>query len=60
MFGATLGISKVGDINTTSFGFNYNWGSHDIDVSDSFSGASGNGKVSVNNYGFLFATSFRY
>ena len=60
MYGLTIGISKIGEINTSSFGINYTWGSDDFDVSDSFSAADGEGKINLNNIGFVFATSFRY
>ncbi len=60
MFGVMLGVSKKGEINTTSIGLNYNWGSHDISVEDSFSAATGDGKIRIDNFGVLFATSFTY
>lgn len=59
-YGVTLGVSKKGEINTTSFGINYNWGSHDIEVEDPFSATTGTGSIRIENIGLLFATSFRY
>ena len=60
MYGVSLGVSRTGDINTSSIGLTYTWGSEDVDVSDSFSAASGKGKIKVNNFAFMFSTSFRY